>query len=365
MLPPSCRYQPSCSAYAITALQRYGAAKGGWLALKRICRCHPWGGQGPTLFPEDLKDSTVNDNQQHDPRDRAERPGADRLDLGREQIFPDRQPAADPRSRTARSKPLPQPPAAARPPRRRRRFAIAPSSSAEPRASGSKRRRSQGSINLKGARIDDLVLVKQRETIAKNSPPVRLLSPLGAPGAYFAAVRLERRRASRRPTPTASGPPSAPVLTPGQAGDAELDQSRPASASSRSSRSTTTICSRSSSGSSTAARRAGRVRPIGLASRADKSPDPSTAGPSMSARSASSAARPTMTSTGRRSTKARPATRFDSRRRLARLHRQILADRARSRGNARDRAPLPQIAERRLPGRLCAGAQSSSRPARR
>ena len=45
-LPPSCRYQPSCSAYAITALQRYGAGKGGWLALKRIMRCHPWGGQG-------------------------------------------------------------------------------------------------------------------------------------------------------------------------------------------------------------------------------------------------------------------------------------------------------------------------------
>ena len=46
VLPPSCRFQPSCSAYAITALQRYGALKGGWLALKRILRCHPWGGQG-------------------------------------------------------------------------------------------------------------------------------------------------------------------------------------------------------------------------------------------------------------------------------------------------------------------------------
>jgi YidC/Oxa1 family membrane protein insertase len=45
----------------------------------------------------------------------------------------------------------------------------------------------QGSINLKGAQIDDLVLVRQRETIAKNSAPVRLLSPLGAPGAYVAA----------------------------------------------------------------------------------------------------------------------------------------------------------------------------------
>ena len=51
VLPPTCRYQPSCSAYAITALQRYGAAKGGWLALKRILRCNPWGGQGPDPVP--------------------------------------------------------------------------------------------------------------------------------------------------------------------------------------------------------------------------------------------------------------------------------------------------------------------------
>ena len=51
VLPPSCRYQPSWSAYAITALQRYGAARGGWLAFKRIMRCHPWGGQGPDPVP--------------------------------------------------------------------------------------------------------------------------------------------------------------------------------------------------------------------------------------------------------------------------------------------------------------------------
>ena len=44
----------------------------------------------------------------------------------------------------------------------------------------------QGSINLKGAQFDDLTLVRQRETIARNSPPVRLLSPIGAPGAYMA-----------------------------------------------------------------------------------------------------------------------------------------------------------------------------------
>lgn len=51
VLPPSCRYQPSCSAYAITAIQRYGAARGSWIALKRIFRCHPWGGKGYDPVP--------------------------------------------------------------------------------------------------------------------------------------------------------------------------------------------------------------------------------------------------------------------------------------------------------------------------
>ena len=51
ILPPTCRFQPSCSAYAITALHRYGARKGGWLAVRRIARCHPFGGFGPDPVP--------------------------------------------------------------------------------------------------------------------------------------------------------------------------------------------------------------------------------------------------------------------------------------------------------------------------
>jgi len=48
-LPPSCRFEPSCSAYALEAVQRYGAFKGAWLGLRRLVRCHPWhpGGHDP------------------------------------------------------------------------------------------------------------------------------------------------------------------------------------------------------------------------------------------------------------------------------------------------------------------------------
>lgn len=41
-----CRFTPTCSQYAIDAINKYGAVRGGWKALKRISRCHPWGGRG-------------------------------------------------------------------------------------------------------------------------------------------------------------------------------------------------------------------------------------------------------------------------------------------------------------------------------
>ncbi len=49
MLPPSCRFTPSCSQYALDAVRRHGAVRGTWLAARRLARCHPWnpGGYDP------------------------------------------------------------------------------------------------------------------------------------------------------------------------------------------------------------------------------------------------------------------------------------------------------------------------------
>jgi putative membrane protein insertion efficiency factor len=59
LLGPCCRFHPSCSCYAAECVSRFGVLRGGWLALKRLLRCHPLGGQGydppPALLTEKTK----------------------------------------------------------------------------------------------------------------------------------------------------------------------------------------------------------------------------------------------------------------------------------------------------------------------
>ncbi|MEO5612276.1 MAG: membrane protein insertase YidC [Sphingomicrobium sp.] len=132
----------------------------------------------------------------------------------------------------------------------------------------------QGSINLKGARIDDLVLLRQRQTIDKHSPPVRLLSPAGAPGANFAGFGWTGEGIAA-PGPDTVWTASAPELTPGH--PVSLTWTNPTGQ-----RFEQTIAVDSdylftvrqrvaNAGSSAVA-----VRPYGLISRATKSADPSS-----------------------------------------------------------------------------------------
>ena len=52
IFPPSCRFQPTCSQYALETLEKYGLFKGGVLTIKRISKCHPWGGSGYDPIPK-------------------------------------------------------------------------------------------------------------------------------------------------------------------------------------------------------------------------------------------------------------------------------------------------------------------------
>ena len=64
VLPGTCRFHPTCSSYALEALDTHGPVKGGWLGLKRICRCHPWndGGYDPVPGTERGQDHTHGAN---------------------------------------------------------------------------------------------------------------------------------------------------------------------------------------------------------------------------------------------------------------------------------------------------------------
>ena len=58
LTPASCRYQPTCSSYMLEAIEVHGALKGFWLGLKRILKCHPWGGCGYDPVPRKSTDKT-------------------------------------------------------------------------------------------------------------------------------------------------------------------------------------------------------------------------------------------------------------------------------------------------------------------
>ena len=74
MTPPTCRYYPSCSSYALTAIRRFGPVKGTWLATKRLARCHPWTAGGVDHVP--TKDPAPADSPSAEPASQTPAPPA-------------------------------------------------------------------------------------------------------------------------------------------------------------------------------------------------------------------------------------------------------------------------------------------------
>lgn len=64
-IPPSCRYNPSCSQYGVEAIRLHGPLRGGWLTLKRLASCHPWGGSGYDPVPGLKKQDNKHHHKNH------------------------------------------------------------------------------------------------------------------------------------------------------------------------------------------------------------------------------------------------------------------------------------------------------------